>query len=217
MKILLVDDHALFLEGLKTFLEVQGIQVVGIARNGAEALLKYEMLKPDLILMDLQMVQCDGIETTRMIKKEYPEATIVMLTACEDEDNLFASIQAGASGYLLKGMEPEQFLEQLLGLSQGEMPLAPCLAGRVLKEFLRQQHAPALVKRNEKGKGNQELTERQHGILKFLAEGLSYKEIAEQLELKEVTIKYHINEILTKLHLANRSQLIAYFLKKGLL
>ena len=95
MKTLLVDDHALFLEGLKTFLQAHGIQVVGTARNGPEALLKFEMLKPDLILLDLQMAQYDGIETTRMIKKEYPEATIVILIACEDEDSLFASIKAG--------------------------------------------------------------------------------------------------------------------------
>ena len=123
MRTLLVDDHALFLEGLKTFLIANGIQVVGTAKNGPEALVNFEMLKPDLVLMDLQMAQCDGIETTRMIKKEYPEANIVMLTACEDEESLFASIQAGASGYLLKGIEPEQFLEQLFGLARGETPL----------------------------------------------------------------------------------------------
>ena len=134
-----------------------------------------------------------------------------MLTACEDEDSLFASIKAGACGYLLKGMEPEQFLEQLFGVVRGEMPLAPSLAGRVLKEFVRQQHVPE----KSEGKGDQELTARQHGILKLVTEGLSYKEIAEQLQLKESTIKYHINEVLTKLHLANRSQLIAYFSKKA--
>ena len=109
-------------------------------------------------------------------------------------------------------MEPEQFLEQLFGLVRGETPLAPSLAGRVLKEFVRQQHLPE----KSEGKGVQELTSRQHDILKLLTEGLLYKEIAEQLELKEATIKYHINEVLTKLHLANRSQLIAYFSKKSI-
>ena len=211
MRIMLVDDHALFLEGLKTFLQAHGIQVAGTARTGSEALIKYEMFKPDLILMDLQLAECDGIETTRMIKKEYPEATVVMLTACEDEDSLFASIQAGACGYLVKGMEPEQFLEQLSGLARGETPLAPGLAERILKEFIRQQQAPV----ENQGKGDQELTARQQGILKLLTEGLSYKEIANQLHLKEPTIKYHIHEVLTKLHLSNRSQLIAYFSKKA--
>ncbi len=212
MKTLLVDDHALFLEGLKTFLQAHGIEVVGTATNGPEALLQFELLKPDLILMDLQMARCDGIETTRMIKKEYPEATVVMLTACEDEDSLFASIQAGACGYLLKGMEPLQFLEQLSALARGETPLGPGLAERVLKEFIRQQQAP--VEREDKG--DRKLSARQQGILELLTEGLPYKEIAEQLGLKESTIKYHINEILTKLHLANRSQLIAYFSNKGM-
>ena len=108
-------------------------------------------------------------------------------------------------------MEPEQFLEQLSGLARGETPLAPGLAERILKEFIRQQQAPV----ENQGKGDQELTARQQGILKLLTEGLSYKEIANQLHLKEPTIKYHIHEVLTKLHLSNRSQLIAYFSKKA--
>ena len=212
MRMLLVDDHPLFLEGLENFLKINNFDVIGAVRNGAEAIMKCEMLQPDLILMDLQMADCDGLETTRIIKKEYPAIMIVMLTAMEDEDSLFASLQAGASGYLLKTMEPEYLLKQLSGLSHGDMPLAPNMAKRLLTVFTRQKQIKA-VNRSEKNDNN--LTKRQFEILKFVTAGLTYREIAHQLGLKEVTIKYHINEILTKLHLANRTQLITYASHKG--
>jgi two-component system NarL family response regulator len=219
MKILLVDDHPLFLQGMETFLKSHGAEIAGTARNGSEALVKYEMLTPDLVLMDLQMAGCDGIETTRMIKKDYPGANIVMLTACEDESSLLAAMQAGASGYLLKGMEPEDFLRQLDALNRGETPLASGMAGRLLQQLARQESA-ALVDEDAalaKNMANEELTGRQLGIIQLMSQGLSYKEIAAQLDLKEVTIKYHVGEILSKFHLANKAQLIAYAAKKGII
>ena len=117
MKILLVDDHPLFLEGLQNFLRANGIEVVGTARNGLEALMKYELLQPDLVLLDLQMAHCDGIATTRMLKKEYPAADIVILTASDDQRSRLAALGAGAAGYLLKSMEPREFLGKLADLS----------------------------------------------------------------------------------------------------
>jgi len=206
MKTLLVDDHALFLEGLRKFLAVNGFEVVGTARNGAEALMQFEILKPDLILMDIQMADFDGIQTTRMIKKEYPGAKIVMLTAVEDYDSLFAAIEAGAEGYLVKDMEPESFIRQLVGLTEGETPLAPGLTQHLLQEFSRHKK-----KDNKAASGiRRKLTERQMELLQLLAEGLTYKEIALRLDLKEVTVKYHVKEILAKLRLTNRAQLIVY-------
>ncbi|CQR73251.1 Transcriptional regulatory protein DegU [Sporomusa ovata DSM 2662] len=206
MKILLVDDHALFLEGIRIFLEVNDINVIGTAKSGEEALTKVEVLKPELILMDVQMAECDGIETTRMIKREYPEMKIVMLTASEDEDSLFAAMQAGAVGYLIKSMDPEQFLRQLFSLREGEVPLAPGLAKRLLGEFSRRrQVADELSDESEP-----ELTRRQTEVLQLLTDGWTYKEIALRLDLKEVTVKYHVREILSKLHLSNRTQLIAH-------
>ena len=204
MKILLVDDHALVLEGLKHFLTSQGIEVVGTAQNGVEALMQYEMTEPDVVLMDIQMNGWDGIQTTQMIKKEYPEAKIVMLTAFEDEENLLAAMQAGAEGYLLKDMEPASFIRQLAGMAAGEMPLAPQLAERLLHEFGRRETE------------QKELTDRQQEVLQLLTQGLIYREIADRLELKETTVKYHVKEILEKLGLPNRTQLIAYTLREGL-
>lgn len=210
MKILLVDDHALFLEGIKNFLEANDIEVLGMAQSGEEALNKIGVLKPELILMDVQMAECDGIATTRLIKQKYPEVKVIMLTACEDEDSLFAAMQAGAVGYLIKSMEPKQFLQQLTSLQDGELPLAPGFAKRLLGEFTRRRQAEA------EEEPERQLTARQAEILQLLTEGLTYREIASRLELKVVTVKYHIKEIITKLHLANRAQLIAHATRLGL-
>lgn len=212
MKVLLVDDHSLFLEGIRNFLDVNDIDVVGTAKSGIEALSKIELLRPNLILMDVQMAGCDGIEATRMIKTKYPDMKIVMLTASEDEDSLFAAIQAGAEGYLLKNMEPEQFLWQLNSLNKGDMPLAPGLAKRLLQEFNRRRQ----VGNENSAAAEQQLTERQTEILQLLTEGLTYRVMAQRLALKEATVKYHIKEILTKLHLENRAQLLVYASQMGL-
>ena len=208
MKTLLVDDHPLFLEGMQNFLRTNGIEVVGTARNGLDAMMKYELLQPDLVLLDLQMAHCDGIATTRMLKKEYPAAHIVILTASEDESSLLAAIQAGAAGYLLKGMEPEEFLGKLAGLKRGEAPVAAALTGRMLRQLAHPEAAERAARL--------ELSERQLDIVKSLAGGLSYKEIADSLNLKETTIKYHLSEILAKLQLDNKAQLIAYAVKNRL-
>lgn len=206
MKILLVDDHSLFLEGIRNFLNVNDIEVVGTAKSGAEALNKIDLLRPNLILMDVQMAECDGIEATRMIKRKYPDIKIVMLTASEDEDSFFAALQAGAVGYLLKSMDHEQFFWQLNSLNKGDMPLAPDLAKRLLHECNRRRQVED-AKSTEK---KHQLTERQTEILQLLTEGLTYRVMAQRLALKEATVKYHIKEILTKLHLSNRAQLLVY-------
>lgn len=210
MKVLLVDDHPMFLEGIKNFLEVNDIEVVGTAKCGAEALHKIGMAKPNLILMDVQMAESDGIDATRMIKEKYPDMEIVMFTASEDEDSLFAAMRAGASGYLLKSMEPDRFLRQLKGIEEGDMPIAPGLAKRFLQEFNRPRQ-----KTENHADVQKTLTERQTEILQLLIEGLTYREMAEQLNLKETTVKYHIREILNKLQLSNRSQLLVYASRTG--
>jgi two-component system NarL family response regulator len=202
IKLLLVDDHPLFLEGMRSYLSNRGILVAAMARGGIEALVEYEMTQPDIVLMDIQMNDMNGIESTRLIKKEYPEAVIVMLTSDEDEDTIFEALQAGASGYLLKGMEPEQLIEQLCRLRQGEMPLAPTLAKRMINLFSYQ--------RSEERPFQEALTERQADILTMLTLGYKYKEIAAKLEIKEVTVKYHVREILNKFHVNNRTQLFSH-------
>lgn len=214
MKILLADDHALFKEGLRNLLTARGIEVVGMANDGLEALAQSRALHPDVVLMDIQMPRCNGLEATRLIKTEMPQIKIVMLTASADDEDLFEAIKSGASGYLLKSLDAEKFFELLVGLAQGEAAISPDMATRILKEF-------ALPTQKAKGTadGNTDpdrLTARQVEVLQLVVQGLSYKEIASSLFITERTVKYHMQEILQKLHLQNRSQVIAYAVRTGL-
>lgn len=207
MRVLLVDDHALFLEGLKNLLIANDIEVVGTAKNIGDALCKATELQPEVILMDVQMPGGDGIKATRLIKDKFPEIKIVMLTVSQDDSHLFEAIKAGASGYLLKGLPKERFLELLRGLGKGESPLSPGLAAKVMAELARLQRE----------RENKDVTDkisllstRQIEILRFVMQGLTYKEIGGKMNLSEVTIKYHMGEITHRLHLENRSQVIAF-------
>jgi len=208
MKMLLVDDHALVLEGMRKFLAANGFEIVGIARNGEDALRQLAVLRPDLVLMDLQMPGLDGIHTTQIIKEKYPETKVVILTAIEDDQSLIEAIQAGAEGYLLKDMEPENFISQLVGLNTGEMPFAPGLASRLMRKLSRQRQKDDMPQPM--------LTERQTKLLQLLAEGLTYKEIGVELNIKDVTVRYHIKEMLAKTQMANKSQLLAHAARLGL-
>ena len=208
MKLLLVDDNQFYLPGLKNLLEQSGFEVLGMAGSGLEAVAKVEMLHPDMILMDVQMDGCDGIETTRLIKRDFPDITIVMLTVSEDDEHLFAAIRAGASGYLLKTMEMNRFPEELRRLAAGETPLSSGLAWRVLTEFAGQKQDDQPPQ--PMAEDQPELSSRQIEVLKLLTQGLTYREIGEVLSIRHITVRYHVNEILAKLHLANRAQLIVY-------
>lgn len=212
MKLLLVDDNILYLEGIKNFLEDNGVEVLGTAADGLEAVNKVEMLHPDMIVMDIEMAGCDGIEATRLIKQDFPEIEIVMLTVSEEDEHLFAAIRAGASGYLLKGMDTQQFLEELEKLAAGEAVMAPGMAKRILREFASQAQNTGSASEcmNPFEPEQSELSPRQTEVLKMLAQGMTYKEIGDALTIREGTVRYHMYEILNKLHLANRTQLITY-------
>ncbi len=208
MKILLVDDHPLFLEGLKTLLTIRGIEVVGTAGDGMEALEKTRALQPEVILMDIQMPRLNGLAATRLIKTEQPKVKIVMLTMSENDEDLFEAIKSGACGYLLKTEETDKFFELLLGLMRGEVPLSSGLAGRVLKEFARQGGKSGSAE--QVAKKEEPLTPRQIEVLTLVAQGLTYKEVGAKLFLSEPTIKYHMGEIIERLHLENRRQVIEF-------
>ena len=214
MRVLLVDDHALFLDGLKNLLISNDIDVVGMAMNIQEALEKTQELMPEVILMDVQMPGGDGIEATRIIKEKFPQITIVMLTMSQDDNHLFQAVKGGASGYLLKGLPKEQFLELLIGLKNGQSPLSPGLASKVLTEFARLQREQDSV--NRVADKTALLSPRQVSILKLVAQGLTYKEIGDQVNISEAAIKYHMGEITQRLHLENRSQVIAFATEIGL-
>ncbi len=210
MKVMLVDDHPLFLEGLQYLLTTHGIEVAGAAGDGNQALLKARMLKPDVILMDIAMPGGGGIEAIGPIKAEMPQVKIVMLTSFSDDENLFEAIKRGASGYLLKNLNADELVTMLRDLEQGEVPLSPGMAARLLKEFTREKDTVKQELQAQPMKEKDKLTAQQTGILNLVADGKTYKEIAVALSLSERTIKYHMGKILERLQLENRAQAIAY-------
>jgi two-component system NarL family response regulator len=218
MRILLADDHGLFREGLHNLLRAGGYQVIGAARDGLEALQLARALHPDVILMDVRMPGCDGLSATRLIQAEMPDIKIVMLTTSAEDADLFEALKSGASGYLLKNLEPNQLFDYLAGLERGEAPLSRQLSARLLHEFALQ--AAELDERTAADPAGDsraaDLTPRQRQILVLVADGLTYKEVGAALSLSENTVKYHMGEVLQRLHLKNREQVVAYAQRSGL-
>jgi two-component system NarL family response regulator len=219
MKVLLVDDHNFFLESLQSLLTMHGFQVVGTAADGYAALEQARTLRPDLILMDIAMPQCDGLAATRLIKAEMPEIRIVMLTASEQDAHLFEAIKSGAIGYLLKSLRAPEFIRRLHQIENGEPPLSPGLAVKLMNEFARQAGTTENPSPSSPPPGrahDETLSPRQTQVLTLIAQGLTYKQSAETLHLSEATVRYHMAEILDRLHLDNRTQVIAYAAHMGL-
>jgi DNA-binding NarL/FixJ family response regulator len=176
VKILLVDDHDLFIEGIANLLKAQGFNVVGKAKDGIEALEQARSLTPDVILMDISMPRCDGLTATKLIKTELPAIKIVILTMSEQDENLFEALKSGASGYLLKNLNAKDFYASLIGLTEGEPALSPGLTTRIFQNF----HQGRNGERISEEKGS-ELNERQMSILLLVVRGYSYHEIAVAL------------------------------------
>jgi two-component system NarL family response regulator len=207
LRVLLVDDHPMFLDGLRNLLTAHGMEVVGLGQDGLEAQTLARALRPDLIVMDLQMPGCDGLEATRRVKAEWPEARIVILTVSAQEENLFAALQAGASGYLLKSLNAEEFFALLAGLEQGAPPIAPELAARIRGEL-----SQTTLQRGQRAA----LSPIESELLHLVAQGLTYREVGRQMHLSEPAVKYHMKQILERLHLANRAQAATYARRSGL-
>jgi DNA-binding NarL/FixJ family response regulator len=211
-RILLVDDHVLFRKGVAALLAPRSdIQVVGEASDGLEAIEVARSTFPDIILMDIGMPNCNGLEATRHIKREMPHIQIVMLTVSDDDQHLFEAIKSGAQGYLLKDLEPSQLYLMIESISRGEAPLSGAIAAKILKEFTQpiQDSAqnPEII---------DALTERETNILELVVEGMTNKEIAANLVISENTVKIHLRNILEKLHLQNRIQAAVYAVRQGL-
>lgn len=213
VRVLLVDDHALFREGLAGIISAQpDMQVVGEANDGLEAFVKAQELKPDLILMDVQMPGMDGLEAARQIKQVLPETIIVMLTVRDDDDKLFEALKNGAQGYLLKEIRSPIMLEMLRGALHGEAALSPDMAGRVLSEFRRLSKGASIEKETSDG-----LTEREQQVLIQVSQGASDKEIAAALNISVNTVKTHMRNILAKLHVRTRRDAAKAAQAKGVL
>ncbi|MEE8368139.1 MAG: response regulator transcription factor [Thermoanaerobaculia bacterium] len=208
MRILIADDHTLFRDSLRSLLQAHGLDVVGEAGNGREAIEMAWSLKPEVILMDLGMPEVDGLEATRRISAELPDVKVVILTASDDDDHLFEAIKSGAKGYLLKNLESKQFFALLEGVGRGEPALTPALARKLLEEFAR-------PKKSAKDKWDPDaLTEREQDVLEHMVEGMtSNRVLAKELEISENTVKFHVRNILDKLHLHNRAQVVGYALR----
>ncbi len=212
LRIVLVDDHVLFRKGLEALLSSrQDIEVIGEAGDGFEAIAMAREKVPDVMLMDIGMPGCNGIEAVRAITYEMPQIQIVMLTVSDDERDLFEAIKCGASGYLLKNLQPRQLYDLLEGLHRGEAPISGKLAARILKEFREPHRAEEQHREN-----TESLTHREIQVLERVVQGDGNKEIAEALCLTENTVKIHLRNILEKLHLQNRVQAAVYAVTSGL-
>ncbi|NHN30184.1 response regulator [Paenibacillus agricola] len=210
-RVLIADDHPLARKAIRLLLEPEsGFEIVAEATNGEQAVQLCQELLPDLVLMDIRMPGMNGLEATRKIKQLYPHTKIVMLSVSDDVADLFTAIQNGAQGYLLKNMDPDEWLLYLKGLLEDNSEISRGMADRLFQLF---RSAPVHAEGSPKQGG---LTSREYEILACVASGQSNRLIAEQLIITENTVKNHIKNILAKLELDNRVQLTAYAIRHGL-
>ncbi len=209
LRVLVADDHSLFRDGIVSLLEAAGMTVVGEAGDGVEAVELATRLRPDLILLDIHMPEMDGLEALRRIRAALPEVRVVMLTVSDDDENLVAAVQAGASGYLLKNLDAKGFLASLRGLQRGE-------AAMTRKTMAQLMEALAEKKEERKSEPRDLLTSREEELLRLVAAGLSNKAIAQRLSISENTVKFHMKNILQKLNVRNRAEAAAYAVREGL-
>jgi len=211
IRLLVVDDQLLFRRGLRALLDTEDdFDVVSEAEDGQEALDKARAFCPDVILMDVHMPTCGGADATRAIKQELPDTKIIALTVSDEDDDLFTTIKAGADGYLLKDLRPEELGECIRQVMRDETPLSPAVSAKLLREF--RDRPPVESKQNS----GVDITQREMEILQLVAEGQSNSDIAANLYVVEGTVKNHVHSILEKLHLRNRVQAAAYAIREGL-
>lgn len=210
IKVVVADDHKLFRQGLIGLMHAYDdlVEVVGEAATGREAVQLARRLRPDVVLMDIQMPDGDGLEATREIKQTLPDVAVVILTSSELDEHLLQAMQMGASGYLLKDLDADELFEMLPGVVRDEVALTRTMANRLLKMMASPDGSRA--------DGAGELTEREIEVLQLLTQGASNPQIAEELVITVNTVKTHIRHILTKLQLENRTQAAAYAVQKGM-
>ncbi|HEV8687760.1 MAG TPA: response regulator transcription factor [Gaiellaceae bacterium] len=209
IRVLIVDDHAVVRRGLRTFLELQDeIEVVGEAEDGDEAVAAVEELAPDVVLMDLMMPRADGIEAIRQVRERRPATRVIALTSFLDDDKLFPAVRAGAAGYLLKDVQPQELVSAIRTVHGGESLLHPAAAARLMAEVASDggRTEPASL-----------LTPREREVLVLIGRGLPNKVIARDLGVSEKTVKTHVSNLLGKLGLTDRTQAALFAVREGLL
>jgi two-component system, NarL family, nitrate/nitrite response regulator NarL len=214
IRILLVDDTALFRTAIAELIDGQdGLEVVGEAENGLEGVEKARALKPDVVVMDIEMPVMDGVQATRLIREQVPNVKVVMLTVSESDDHLLDAIRFGAHGYLLKNLRPAELYSLVRAVMRNETPLSPGIAKRLLgqiRDGTTRSITPAPSHETPA------LTRRELEVLQLVADGASNKEIGTRLFITEGTVKNHIHNALEKLQLENRTQAAAYIVRQGL-
>jgi len=208
MRLLVADDHSLFRDGLVSLLEAAGFEVVGQVGDGGAAVEAALRLRPDVVLLDLTMPVLTGLEALAQIRAAWPEAKVVMLTATDGDDSLFKASEAGASGFLLKSLKADEFLDMLHGLEHGEAAMTRQTTARLLAGLSRAAHPPAPPP--------EALTPQELRLIQYLADGWSNKAIAQAMAVSENTVKYHLKNILQKLGVHNRTEAAAYAIRAGL-
>jgi DNA-binding NarL/FixJ family response regulator len=214
IRVLIVDDHALFRDGVSAILKAApDVEVVGEAASGQEALQQAEAVSPDVILMDIQMPDMTGLEATKRILQKAPDVGVIMITMLEDDDSLFAAMRAGARGYVLKGADKVEMLRSVRAVANGEAMFGPAIANR-LANFFRQVNTASLVQ--DSAKTFPDLTDREHEILELIALGHNNQEIANHLHITTKTVSNHISNVYNKLQVADRVQAIILAKDAGL-
>lgn len=203
IRLLLVDDQRLLRDGLRTLLDLEpDLHVVGEAGNGQEALDAYAALRPDVVLMDVRMPLLDGVEATRRLRSQWPDARVIILTTFDDDEYVFEGLRAGALGYLLKDVSVEELADSIRTVMAGGVLIEPSVARKVVAEFARLAAAPA----RPAAVLEEPLSEREQEILQLLAQGMTNREIAQQLFLAEGTVKNYVTNILGKIGARDRTQ-----------
>ena len=203
IRVLIADDHQVVREGLSAVLKMkEDIEVVGLAKDGVDAVEKARQLLPDVVLMDISMPRMNGVEATREIKRENPHIGVVVLTMYDEEDYIFDLVKAGATGYLLKDADSTQIAKAIRAVAHGESLIHPTVASKILTEF----SLLAQGKGRKPGRLEHDLTDREITVLRLVAEGKTNKEIANDLDLSEKTVKNHVRNIFHKLHVYDRTQ-----------
>ncbi len=205
--IFIADDHAIVRSGIQALLEtIDGLEVVGEAADGRQTVTAVTSLRPDVILMDLEMPVMDGIEAIKQIMNQWPEARILVLTSFATDDRVFPAVKAGALGYLLKDSGPDALVQAIRQVYRGESSLHPKIARKLIQELSRPVSQPPTA---------DPLTPREVDVLQLVAQGLGNQEIADKLVIGEATVRSHVSNILSKLHLASRTQAALYALREG--
>jgi DNA-binding NarL/FixJ family response regulator len=205
IRVLIVDDHAVVREGLRAFLELQDrMEVIGEAGDGREAIEEAERLRPDVILMDLVMPRLDGVEAMRGLHEQVPAARVIVLTSFLDDERLLPALRAGAAGYLLKNVEPQELARAIRLADAGEAMIDPAVAARLVDALVE-------VRGDERPK----LTRREQEVLELIGRGLANKRIALELGIAEKTVKTHVSHVLAKLGVSDRTQAALYVERSG--